>query len=415
MKKSILFLLPAAALMLAGCTGGRADTSNTGGQSTSAVPSSGTSTSTPTSPTGSSTSEADPTNYGTLENPLTVTQALAIASAQCGNDGDHTKQRVYAQGIVVGGTEASYGWTKFDLAESFEDTAAKIYVYSANKDSDGKMGYPNDSVIVEGYIVNYKGTIEFSNTSGQKDYATFAKITRGVSAINYEATNATITGLGASAENGTKVSFTVTPDTNYVVDSVKVNNVALTAEEDVYKFVVKGESNIVVETHQEGSPVSTLVYALDGTDASQGSSGYAAVSEITQGGVAWDVLANTTINPWRFGGKSLDHEVRTATAKAAVSTEKIHKVEASLGDINITVDSVTLNVGTTEGTSDVDSIKVDTGIEANEVITFENASETTDWEGVYFTLAFEVSTTATSNKYVQLKSLSFYAMILPTD
>lgn len=255
MKKSILFLLPAAALMLAGCTGGRADTSNTGGQSTSAVPSSGTSTSTPTNPTGSSTSEVDPTNYGTLENPLTVTQALAIASAQCGNDGDHSKQRVYAQGIVVGGTEASYGWTKFDLAESFEDTAAKIYVYSANKDSDGKMGYPNDSVIVEGYIVNYKGTIEFSNTSGQKDYATFAKITRGSSSINYEATNATITGLGASAENGTEVSFTVTPDANYEVDKVEANSRELTADDEgVYKFVVKGDTDVVVTTKESGAP-----------------------------------------------------------------------------------------------------------------------------------------------------------------
>ena len=255
MKKSILFLLPAAALMLAGCTGGRADTSNTGGASTSTVQPSGTSaTSTPTSPTGTSTSEVDPTNYGSLENPLTVTQALAIASAQCGNDGDHSKQRVYAQGIVVGGSEASYGWTKFDLAESFEETAAKIYVYSANKDSEDKMGYPNDLVIVEGYIVNYKGTIEFSNTSGQKDYATFAKITRGTSAINYEATNATITGLAASATNGTEVSFTVTPDANYEIDKVEANSRELTAEEGVYKFVVKGDVNVVVTTKESGTP-----------------------------------------------------------------------------------------------------------------------------------------------------------------
>lgn len=413
MKKSILFLLPAAALMLAGCTGGRADTSNTGGQSTSAVPSSGTSTSTPTGSTSTSTSEVDPTNYGTLENPLTVTQALAIASAQCTNDGDHSKQRVYAQGIVVGGTEASYGWTKFNLAESFEDTAAKIYVYSANKDSEDKMGYPNDSVIVEGYIVNYKGTIEFSNTTGQKDYATFAKITRGLSAINYEVANATISELGASAENGTEISFTVTPDTNYVVDSVKVNNVALTEEEGAYKFVVKGDANIVVETHQEGSPVSTLVYKLDGTDDKQGTNAYGEASEIKQGDVDWSVVANTKINPWRFGGKNLTKEVRTATAKAAVSTEDVYKVEATIPGFTATVHSITLKVGSTKGANDLAEITVTEGIEEGMVAEFEKADETS-WASAYFTLAFEVSC-GSSNQFVKLSSLEFYAMVLPTD
>lgn len=413
MKKSILFLLPAAALMLAGCTGGRADTSNTGGQSTSAVPSSGTSTSTPTTPTGSSTSEVDPTNYGTLENPLTVTQALAIASAQCTNQGDHSKQRVYAKGIMLGGTESKYGWQNFKLYESLLDGAPEILAYSVNKDADGKTGYPNDEVIVEGYIVNYKGTIEFSNTTGQQDYPSFAKITRGVSAINYEATNAKITGLGASAENGSEVSFTVTPDTNYVVDSVKVNNVALTEEEGAYKFVVKGDANIVVETHQEGSPVSTLVYKLDGTDTSQGTNAYAEASEIKQGDVDWSVVANTTINPWRFGGKNLTNKVRTATAKAAVSTEDVYKVEATIPGFTATFHSITLKVGSTEGASDLAEITISEGLEEGMVAEFEKADETS-WAGAYFTLAFEVSC-GSSNQFVKLSSLEFYAMVLPTE
>ena len=413
MKKSILFLLPAAALMLAGCTGGRGDTSHTGGLSTSTVHPSGISTSTPTHPTGLSTSEVDPTNYGSLENPLTVTEALAIANAQCAADGDHTKQRVYAQGIVAGGVEESYGWTKFNLLESLDEAAAKIYVYSANKDAEGKMGYPNDTVIVEGYIVNFKGTIEFSNTSGQKDYATFAKITRGTSAIDYEATNATIAGLDASAENGTEVSFTVTPDANYVVDSVKVNNVALTEEEGSYKFVVKGDSKVVVETHKEGGPVSTLVYKLDGTDDTQGSNGYATVSEIKQGDVDWDVVANTLINPWRFGGKNLTNEVRTATAKAAVSTEDVYKVEATIPGFTATFHSITLKVGSSEGASDLAEIKIDENLSEGMVAVFEKADQTS-WAGAYFTLAFEVSCGG-SNQFVKLSSLEFYAMVEPIE
>ena len=68
-----------------------------------------------------------------------------------------------------------------------------------------------------------------------------------------------------------------------------------------------------------------LVYTLDGT-ITGGSSGYAAVSEIEQSNISWDVTANTTQNPWRFGGKNLTNENRTAESTEPVSSENISKV-----------------------------------------------------------------------------------------
>ena len=43
-----------------------------------------------------------------------------------------------------------------------------------------------------------------------------------------------------------------------------------------------------------------VVYTLDGTSTG-GSSGYAAESDITQSGISWKVMGNTTMNPWRIG------------------------------------------------------------------------------------------------------------------
>ena len=52
-----------------------------------------------------------------------------------------------------------------------------------------------------------------------------------------------------------------------------------------------------------------LVYTLDGTQTG-GSNGYATESEITQNDITWMVMGNTTMSPWRIGGKNLTNEDR---------------------------------------------------------------------------------------------------------
>ena len=49
--------------------------------------------------------------------------------------------------------------------------------------------------------------------------------------------------------------------------------------------------------------VEEVVYTLDGT-ITGGSNGYATESEITQDNVTWMVTGNTTMSPWRIGGKN---------------------------------------------------------------------------------------------------------------
>lgn len=152
-------------------------------------------------------------------------------------------------------------------------------------------------------------------------------------------------------------------------------------------------------------------YTLDGTTTGSGSQ-YAGDNSITQSGVEWIVNGNISMNPWRIGGKKVTSPstvtdyVRLVKSNAAVSVNDIAKVELTVGAASsITVNRLKLLVGTSAGASDIDS--VEETFAANSTITFSRPEES-DWSGRYFTFEFDVTITATSNKYVEFKSAVFY-------
>jgi hypothetical protein len=81
-----------------------------------------------------------------------------------------------------------------------------------------------------------------------------------------------------------------------------------------------------------------VYYTLDGTETG-GSNGYATESEITQNNITWMVTGNTTIGPWRIGGKNLSGEDRPIYSINSMD-ETVTKVELELGTINLTVNSL---------------------------------------------------------------------------
>ena len=149
-------------------------------------------------------------------------------------------------------------------------------------------------------------------------------------------------------------------------------------------------------------------YTLDGTStqASEGDNAkYDKASTVTQSELTWSVYANTTMNPWRFGGKSISGVDRAASSTAAVSSENISKVVLSVGTATITVNSVTLNVGTTQGDSTISSIEKT--YTASSDITF-NRPDGKDWSNKFFSIVFNCTNSTTSNKYVQLIKAEFF-------
>jgi hypothetical protein len=89
---------------------------------------------------------------------------------------------------------------------------------------------------------------------------------RGTSTLTVSAEHATVTGLPQTATNGETVSFTVTAETGYILDSVKLGNTELTATEGAYSFTVAGDAVVTIATHEEGGvAVKTAVVSYTGS------------------------------------------------------------------------------------------------------------------------------------------------------
>ena len=152
-----------------------------------------------------------------------------------------------------------------------------------------------------------------------------------------------------------------------------------------------------------------LHYTLDGTIAG-GNSNYAQDGGgLTQGGIEWSVIGNTTTTPWRIGGKSITKTDRVAYSKTAMDAA-ITKIELEIGDINLeAVNSIKLIVASdADFTLTLDEI-TKTEITANTTLTFAPTSPATEWAtDAYYKFIFNVTQSTNSNKYLQFKSAKFY-------
>ena len=148
-----------------------------------------------------------------------------------------------------------------------------------------------------------------------------------------------------------------------------------------------------------------VAYTLDGTETG-GTSGYATESEITQEGLTWMVTGNTNMNPWRIGGKSLSEVDRPLYSTGTIS-DNITKVVVTNGTAaNVTVNSMTLIVSSNADFSNPTST-LEGEFAASSTTTF-NRPAATDWSNKYFKLVYNLTITATSNKFVQFVSAEFY-------
>ena len=146
-----------------------------------------------------------------------------------------------------------------------------------------------------------------------------------------------------------------------------------------------------------------VAYTLDGT-ITGGTNGYATESEITQDDIMWMVTGNTTMNPWRIGGKNLDGEDRPLYSINPIA-DNITKVVVTNGTATLTVNSMTLIVSADVDFSNPTST-VTGSWAANSTTTFERPAEA-DWTNMYFKLVYNV-TAGSSNQYAQFVKAEFY-------
>ena len=148
-----------------------------------------------------------------------------------------------------------------------------------------------------------------------------------------------------------------------------------------------------------------VAYTLDGT-ITGGTAGYAEESTITQNGLSWKVMGNTTMNPWRIGGKSLSAVDRPVYSTGTIS-DNITKIVVTHGTAaNVTVNSMTLIVSANSDFSNPTSTM--TGdFAASSTTTFSRPTGA-DWSGKYYKIVYNLTITQTSNKFVQFIKAEFY-------
>lgn len=353
--------------------------------------------------------------YGTEEAPLSVAQTLALADEELPTAGNVTAEIVYTRGKVksIGPTKSSTYLSEVYITD-VNDSSKEIMIYSLNTNSGVAVPVQNDIISIHGYIKNYDGTIEFASNKvdGSDVYVyTYANV-RGTSTITLvNDGNATVTGLSATATNGSEVSFTVTAPADKDIGQVLLGDKPLTkGDDDHYKFTVAGNATVTVEVVDQGTHVAQLVYSLVTNTTKGSNNAYAGNCDVTIEGITWNIEGNADQLPWRFGGKSITNQDRKLTSKTALQ-HNVTKIVVNFGSATATVNSITLNVfssdPTAEGFSDAPVFTKTLTFTANGKVEVEK-EDSTDWTGFFYQLVFNV-TCGGSNQYVSITTMDFYA------
>lgn len=156
----------------------------------------------------------------------------------------------------------------------------------------------------------------------------------------------------------------------------------------------------------------TKVYTLDGTTTG-GSSGYDTESSITQSSIEWGVKGNTTMSPWRLGGKggskssSTTTHTRTIYSKTAIAAN-VSKISITHGSSNLnSLVSMTVKVSTASNGSGTVKHTFTPTLAANTTINlYKPANE--DWSNCYYLITYQLKAKGTSNQFLQVSSVELY-------
>ena len=144
------------------------------------------------------------------------------------------------------------------------------------------------------------------------------------------------------------------------------------------------------------------------TSNASSSSEYQSATDFVIEGITWSVTGNTSLTPWRIGGKKITGVDRSIYSKTAIS-QNISKIEVTHGALEgLTVHSWTVIVASNANFSTVVSTITPT-FEANTTTTI-NRPEGVDWSNCYYKFIYNVSYSKNSNKYLEFTEAKFYTI-----
>lgn len=342
---------------------------------------------------------------GTEDDPYSVDDALKIAGTL--SSGEYT-ELVYITGVVTdAGTFDTYYRNVYICDKNSKET---ILVYSCNISEIVDVIYVNDTVVVKGYITNYRGnTMEISSKGNS--YATFVSKEAGLSTITVSETSSefaiinelsTMEGL-----NGSSFTFKVSVTEGYEIVCVKVNGVEITPNNDVYTATISGNTIISVETKVKGAKDPETIVSLTFPDDNSSNNGIGSYTDewtAKIGTYEW-TIANFNNNSWKNNWTFIKAG-RKKYASIAMISSKFTEIITS---ITITVDSITTDYVNSfklvvsknaDGSDVLEEISLDLKKGSNEI----KISKATS--GCYYIFTFDFKS-AKSNGVLSLSKLEY--------
>ena len=359
-------------------------------------------------------------NDGSLEHPYSASEARTLALS-----GDNGSYYIYGTVTKIQNQySASYGTANFWIDENGESQTVfegyKIKFFGNVNWVEGNAEIAvDDEVIIYGTLTVYNETTPETSSGYLVSLNGKTKgLTPGTLTAIPDNDNKQITVTwGAATGTDSAISYVVScgeqtfnanaaGSNTFTMPDYATYNVSVIASAS---DAVSATAKTTVQLNDPSSATPTLQYTLDGTDSSQGSNGYATESEITQGDIGWIAVANTTINPWRFGGKNLTRVDRAVYSTTAIGSN-ITSIEVESGTATATVNSLTITVHNSasdaaSGSNPIATKTVSSGITSSTVTLTK--SDETSWAGKYFRIVYNL-TAGSSNQYVQFKSAKFY-------
>ena len=150
----------------------------------------------------------------------------------------------------------------------------------------------------------------------------------------------------------------------------------------------------------QDAPIYELVPA-SGTN-----NGYAANCDITIDGIKWNLTGNSTMQPWRIGGKGITNQDRALYSKTPLAYN-IDKIEVIHGTASgITVNSFKLIISDeANGAGET----IDVAFKASATTTIDLPEG--DYTNKYFKFLYNVTNSTNNNKYLQFTGAKFYAAL----
>ena len=287
--------------------------------------------------------------------------------------------------------------------------------YSGNYGGDGDLNQVENLISVTGIQATYNAEeelIDFSaNYSGiaKDDIATAYFVvtplapagirTRAAEPVKVQATvgesTLTVTGYDASNLNATG-NFSVAVEINPTDGDAFTSSAVGTPDAPAFNIPEAGGGE------EPGGETVTYTASWQNYGKNGPNSNYAGTGDMEMDGITWTFEGNSQIDPWRLGGKTLSNQDRSIFNITPIPAD-ITSIEVNNGSATLTVNSITVVVSKDSNFSS--SVFTQTYQYTSDGTITVTKPSGEDWTNCYVKVTYNVTTSGSSNQYVQLKSL----------